>query len=263
MNKNMLVLIISVITIILASCTASQSEAEMFYLEGTLNQITGISEATLLQPDETDEFWAVTEKMTQALGEDAEWYTEFRKENKYYPYVYDEKLGITEEEYTDLFINGKYIIINEAEPQAFSCETYDDNSYSMYFPAIDLSFSINEEQNNISLVDGTNLSFAKSVALDDSENLLGDWVGSTYTYLDVKSNQTGKELYALGIHDEVFDIGHENYIAAMQAAMAGELECSFVSLTIGKYKGLDEYIIYYRHIDTVEGISDYYIFKLS
>lgn len=263
-NERVILVLLIMISLLLVGCGNKTSSAgEEFSLENTMNQFVSIDEATLLQPDETDEFWAVTEKMTTAMGQDSEWSTEFRKENKYYPYVYDEKLGLTEEEYNNLFVNGKYIIFNEIDSQAFSCETYDDNSFSMYFPEIDLGFSIDIEQNIITLNDGTVLSFAKSVDLNESENILGDWVGSTFSYLDVKSNQTNKELYELGIRDEVFDIGHENRIAPIQASINGELDCRFVAVTIGKYKGLDEYVVYFRHLDITEEISEYYVYKFS
>lgn len=258
-----IILIFSIITVIFFVSSCSEKSESDYDLKNSLDQFVSIQEATLLQPEETDEFWAVTEKVTQAMGENSEWFMEFRQENKYYPYIYDENLGITEKEYNNLFINGEYITLNEGDPYVFSCETYDDNIYSMYFPEMELSFTVNVEQNSLTLGDGTALSFAKSVDLDESDNLLGDWVGSTYSYMNAQSNETNLELYDLGIHDEVFDIGHENYIAPLQAVIAGELECRFVSITLGKYKGLDEYVIYYRHFNSVEGISDYYIFKLT
>lgn len=146
-------------------------------------------------------------------------------------------------------------------------ETYDDNSYFMHIRDIDLNFTIDLEQNSITLEDGTVLSFAKSVDIHNSNNWLGDWVGSTYSYLDVQSDQTNEELYELGIRDEVFDIGNEDVFPIGRAMRSGELECKFVSITIGKYqsigylyKVIDHYLIYYRHIDTSENKFEYFIY---
>lgn len=262
MKKFILIVFVLGMTFIFVSCTASSQQTDEFDVKETLDQLSNIQEATLLRPDTTDDYKAIQEKLIQALGADSEWYTEFRNEHRYYPYVYHERMGITQQEYEDMFIKGTYVILNEEEPQTFNCETYDDSSYSIYFPAVDLGFTVDVEKDAVTLEDGTVLSFAQSVDLDESENLLGEWVGSTYSYLDVQSNQTNKELSELGIHDEVFDIGHENFFAPMQAMLDGALECKYVSVTIGKYKGLDEYIIYYKHLDTVESVGDYYIFTL-
>ncbi|SHE42269.1 hypothetical protein [Alkalibacter saccharofermentans] len=130
MRKYILIFLISLFALLLSNCATSQSEE--FNLKKTLIQLATINEAYLLQSEEDDEFWAITDKMTQALEDNPDWFAKFRKENKYYPYTYDERLGITEEEYNNLFISGKYISIVDAEvAYPFSCKLIDKDTYSL------------------------------------------------------------------------------------------------------------------------------------